>query len=398
MMLAQIDSAPIRELTHFSTETKSDWDRPIMRDGVLFQARGQAGRIFKFGDKRRSLTSATTSQGGVGTMIRQRILIGLLGAAAVVAAAAGGSAAASAAEIKKPANYPSRTIEVTVPFGPGGGADIMARAMAPLLEKRLGVSVAVVNRPGANSIVGMTYLLSQPADGYSLSIITNDTLASMAIGATKIKIDDLAWIARGVADLEMYFVRTNDERFKTFDDYVKLAKANPGKLTMAVGGQGGLETVVAALVNHSAGVSVKFIPFDKPSERFAAFLGGHTDLLLEEPSDMKPYLDEKKVRPILQMIEKRPAAFSDVPTAREKGIDVNIGLWRGVVAKKGTSPEIVNYLAAVVKAVVDDSSFIESYIKKRVLDIRPGYLGPKDFEAVAKKELDQIVQATKILK
>lgn len=305
---------------------------------------------------------------------------------------------ALAAEIKKPANYPTRTIEVTVPFGPGGGADIMARAMVPFLEKRLGVSVAVVNRPGANSIVGMTYLLGQPADGYSLSIITNDTLASMAIGATKIKIADLAWIVRGVADVEMYFVRANDDRFKTFEDYVKHAKANPGKLTMAVGGQGGLETVVAALVNHAAGVSVKFVPYDKPAERFAAFLGGHTDLLLEEPSDMKPYLDDKKVRPILQMIEKRPAKFSDVPTAREKGIDVNIGLWRGVVAKKGTSPEVVNYLAEVVKDVIEDPAFVEGYIAKRVLDIRPGYLNPTDFEAVAKKELDQITQATKMLK
>lgn len=306
--------------------------------------------------------------------------------------------AATAAEIKKPANYPTRTIEMTVPFGPGGGADIFARALAPHMEKRLGVSIAVVNRPGANSVVAMTHLVGQPADGYSISIITNDTLAAMATGATKLKIDDFAWIARGVADLEMIFARTDDKRFGSFDDYVKLAKANPGKLTMAVGGQGGLETVVAALVNHAAGVKVKFIPYDKPSERFAAFLGGHTDLLLEEPSDMKPYLDDRKVKPLIQMIEKRPATFADIPTAPEKGIDVTIGLWRGVVAKKGTPPAIVEYLSAVIKDVVNDPAFVDGYVKKRVLDIRPGYLGPKEFEVVASKELEQIRQATTILK
>ncbi len=308
------------------------------------------------------------------------------------------AAVAASAQVRKPANYPARSIEMTVPFGPGGGADILARALAPHLEKRLGVSVAVVNRPGANSIVALTHLVGQPADGYSISIVTNDTLAAMATGATKLKIDDFVWVARVVADLEMIFARADDKRFASFDDYVRVAKASPGKLSMAVGGQGGLETVVAALVNHAAGVQVKFVPYDKPSERFAAFLGGHTDLLLEEPSDMKPYLDDGKVKPLIQMIEKRPAKFGNVPTAKEKGIDVNIGLWRGVITKKGTPREIVEYLSATIKEAANDPAFVEDYVKKRVLDIRPGYLGPKEFDAVARKELEQIRQATKILK
>src|SRR3546814_809082 len=132
----------------------------------------------------------------------------------------------------------------------------------------------------------------------------------------------------------MIFARPGEKRFHTFDEYVQYAKKHPGKLTMAVGGRGGLETVVAALVNHQADISVKYIPYDKPAERYAAFLGGHTDLLLEEPSDMKPYIEEGKVRPLIQMIETRPAQFAQVPTAPEKGIDVTLGLWRGVVAKR----------------------------------------------------------------
>lgn len=311
----------------------------------------------------------------------------------------GGSIATAVAdELEKPDNYPPRSIEMTVPFGPGGGADIFARAMVPYMEKLLGTSIAVVNRPGANSVVAMTYLMNQPADGYSIGIVTNDTLAAMATGATDLQIDDLVWIARGVADLEIIFARSDDQRFGSFDDYVKLAKSKPGEVSMAVGGQGGLETVVAALVSHGAGVKVKFIPYDKPAERYAAFLGGHTDLLLEEPSDMKPYLDDGKIKPLIQMIEERPAKFANVPTAPEKGIDVTIGLWRGVVAKKGTPEPIVDYLSAVVKKVLDNPDFQEAYIKKRVLDIRPGYLDTEEFEAVARKELEQIRQAMSMIK
>lgn len=311
---------------------------------------------------------------------------------------AGMVATAAADELKKPEGYPSRPIEMTVPFGPGGGSDIFARAMVPHLEKLLGTSIAVVNRPGANSVVGLTHLVSQPADGYSISIITNDTLAAMATGATTLELDDFAWIARGVADVEMIFARTGDERFGSFDDYVKLAKSKPGALSMAVGGQGGLETVVAALVNRGVGAKVKFIPYDKPAERYAAFLGGHTDLLLEEPSDMKPYLDDGKIKPLIQMIEDRPSKFADIPTAPEKGIDVTIGLWRGVVAKKGTPQPIVEYLSAVVKQVLETPAFQETYVKKRVLDIRSGYLGSEQFEASARKELEQIRQALSMMK
>src|SRR3546814_20439265 len=118
---------------------------------------------------------------------------------------------------------------------------------------------------------------------------------------------------------------------------------------MAVGGRGGLETVVAALVNHQADISVKYIPYDKPAERYAAFLGGHTDLLLEEPSDMKPYIAEGKARPLIQMIETRPAQFAQVPTAPETGIDVTLGIWPGVVETRRTPAPTVTHLTKAIR-------------------------------------------------
>ena len=244
---------------------------------------------------------------------------------------------AVAQQINKPANYPTRAIELVVPFGVGGGVDALCRTLAPLLEKRLGVPVAVVNKPGGNSVVAMNYVTSQPADGYTLTGVTNDILAAIAGGSTKLTVDDLVWLTRALPDIEMFFMRADEKRFKTFDEYVAYAKANPGKLSMAVAGAGGMEQIVATLVNQAAGVSIKYVPYDVPTERYAALLGGHTDLLLKEPADMKQYLDEGRVKVLIQMIDKRPAQFADVPTSVEKGINVTMGLWRGLGMKAGTS-------------------------------------------------------------
>jgi tripartite-type tricarboxylate transporter receptor subunit TctC len=293
-----------------------------------------------------------------------------------------------AGEIKKPAGYPTRSIELSVPWGHGGSMDALARTLAPLMEERMGVGIGVVNRPGANSVLGLTHVVNQPADGYTLTGVTNDIFGSMAAGDTKLKVDDFVWLVRALPDIEMFFVRTDDKRFKTFDEYVAYAKAHPGKLIQAVAGKGGVEHTVASLVNKGAGITVKYVPYDAASERFAAFLGGHTDLLLEEPTDTKPYLDDGRARAIIQMIDKRPPSFPDVPTAREKGIDVTTGLWRGFALKAGTPKEIVDYVYAVIKDSMEDPRYLE--FKKKRRQVRPDYKEtPAEFKANAHKELEE---------
>jgi tripartite-type tricarboxylate transporter receptor subunit TctC len=310
-----------------------------------------------------------------------RVLVGVLATLVCTSAVA--------QQIPKPANYPTRAIEFVVPFGVGGGVDALCRTLAPLLEKRLGVAVGVVNKPGANSVLALNYVNGQPADGYTITGITNDILAAMAHGSTKLTVDDFTWLTRALPDIEMFFIRANESRFSNFDDYVKYAKANPGKLSMAVAGAGGMEQIVATLVNNAVGVSIKYVPYDVPTERYAALLGGHTDLLLKEPADMKQYVDEGKVKAIVQMIDKRPPPFADLPTSVEKGANVTMGLWRGVALKAGTPPEISNYLYSVIKDAMNDPVYLE--FKKKRGQIRPDYVEtPEQFKENARKELEAI--------
>ena len=299
------------------------------------------------------------------------------------------SAVVLAQQAPKPPNYPTRAIEFVVPFGVGGGVDALCRTLAPLLEKRLGVPIGVVNKPGGNSVLALNYVNGQPADGYTITGITNDILAAMAHGTTKLTIDDFTWLTRALPDIEMFFVRGNETRFSNFDEYVKYAKSNPGKLSMAVAGAGGMEQIVATLVNNAVGASIKYVPYDVPTERYAALLGGHTDLLLKEPADMKQYLDEGKVKAIIQMVEKRPPQFDKVPTSVEKGANVTMGLWRGVAVKAGTPTEITNYLYAVIKDAMNDPVYLE--FKKKRGQIRPDFVEtPEQFKENARKELDAI--------
>jgi tripartite-type tricarboxylate transporter receptor subunit TctC len=257
----------------------------------------------------------------------------------------------------------------------------MARALARAMEKQQpGLTVAVLNKPGGNGTLGLTYALSQPANGHTLALITNDFLINHVLGSASIKPEDFDYVGRIVADVEMLFTRSDDARFPSFAAYAKEAKAKPGSITIATAGANGVEQLAMTLVNKALGIDVKWIPFDKPAERVAAFLGGHVDLMVEEPSDMKQYIGEGKMKPLVQLTEKRTANFPDTPTARDVGADVTLGLWRGIAVKHGTEPAARALLEKLVAKAVTDPEFLDSYIRQRSLDIRPGYLSAADFQ------------------
>jgi len=306
------------------------------------------------------------------------------------------SAAVAQGADKAIAVLSEKPIELVVPWGTGGGSDQMARALARAMEKQQpGLTIAVLNKPGGNGTLGLSYALSQPASGRTLALITNDFLINHLLGTASIKPEDFDYIGRVVADVEMLFVRSDDARFGSFEAYVKEAKAKPGTLTIATAGANGVEQLAMTLVNKALGLEVKWIPFDKPAERVAAFLGGHVDLMVEEPSDMKQYIAEGKMKPLVQLTEKRTANFPNTPTANEIGADVVLGLWRGIAIKHGTDPAIRAALERIVAKAVTDREFVDSYVRQRSLDIRPGYLSTADFQKSVANEYESMAATLK---
>jgi tripartite-type tricarboxylate transporter receptor subunit TctC len=253
--------------------------------------------------------------------------------------------------------YPTRPVEFIVPFGPGGGADQLARKVARLLEPELKVSVPAVNVPGATGGTGMAKLVAAPADGYSMAIYIADTHALLATTASpRWKNDDLVPLGIMIRQPSALFVKS-DSPWKTWSDVVKATKASPGKLKVAVVGLGSVDEMA---LKYMEGKGLKFtaVPYAKPGERYTAILGGHADLLYEQPGDVRSFLDSKQMRAILIFNQERVLPdFADVMSSKEAGLEVYLPQFRSVVVRAGTDPQRVKALADAVARVAADPEY-----------------------------------------
>jgi tripartite-type tricarboxylate transporter receptor subunit TctC len=239
--------------------------------------------------------------------------------------------------------YPSRPIDFVVTWGAGGGADAMARQLGSLSQPLLGVPLPASNVPGASGNTGLAQILSGKADGYTLATYIQDTLMTLPMGLARYKVDDLEWITRTQVADSFLFVRA-DGPFKTIQELFKHTEANPGKLRVGATGFGTVDDVTVRFLGNR-GYKMITVPYPKPGERYAAALGGHTEVLYEQAGDVLQYLKAGQLRPLIIFAERRHPAFPDVPASKELGLDITLPQFRGVVARKGTPPDRVKGLA-----------------------------------------------------
>lgn len=251
--------------------------------------------------------------------------------------------------------YPSRPIELIVPWGPGGGADQLARLSGKLLESTLGTSIPVVNVPGATGGTGMAKLLAAPADGYSMAIYIADSHALLAGPDPRWKAEDIVPVAVMIQAPSFLFVPANS-RFKSWADFEKEAKAKPGTLKVATLGFGSVDDFTLKSL-ESKGVKVVQVPFSKPSERYVSILGGHADALYEQAGDVGQFLQNKQMRPIIAFGKSRFPAFKDVPSSYELGYKVALPQFRSIVVRAGTPPERIKALSEALAKVAATPEF-----------------------------------------
>lgn len=279
--------------------------------------------------------------------------------------------------------YPNRPVDLVVPSGPGGGADQLARAIAPLLEKQLGVPFPVSNLPGAGGNAAIIKVKAAKADGYSMSVFMGRIICSWAtLGLGDFKIDDFEWLSRLIKQESFFFVKY-DSPIKNANDLIRIAKKK--ELKVAIHGHGNLDDITVRYL-ASKGLKLGGVPFAKPSERYIAPLGGHVDLLYEEAGDVKSFLEAKQLRPIMIFSAKRSEFYPDVPTSYELGYNVGFSNWRGLVIKKGTPPHIVKALEDALKKIVEMPAWKE-YLKDEMAE-PDSYLGPEAFNNRVYEEFD----------
>jgi tripartite-type tricarboxylate transporter receptor subunit TctC len=250
--------------------------------------------------------------------------------------------------------YPSRPIELIVPWGAGGGADQLARRVSKLIEPDLKTSMPVINVPGATGNTGMTKLLSAAPDGYSTAILIGDTLSTIA-GGGRWKLADVIPLGVMIRQPTGLYVKA-DSKYKTFEDL--LADARNNELKVAILGFGSADEI---LINQiiAKGAKLRMVPFASPGERYSSILGGHADVLVEQAGDIRSFLDGKQMRPLVFFASAPAPGFASVPLAKDSGFPIVINQFRSIVVRAGTDPKQVAALSAALEKVARSPEFVK---------------------------------------
>jgi tripartite-type tricarboxylate transporter receptor subunit TctC len=276
---------------------------------------------------------------------------------------AGPFSLASAAEKKAGPGYPQKgkVLTIIVPYNAGGGADTDARLIAPLLEKKLGISVQVVNKPGAGTQVGMTELTSAKPDGYTLllghfpgSVTTYCDPARQTPYSRK----DIKAVAFTCAEPFCFFVK-KDSPYKTMKDVVEYAKANPEKFKVSVTGL--LLPPHLSVLELQKVSGAKFAPvnFDGSAPGRTAFLGGHTDGIVALVSEGLGMMKADQARMLGVMDQERTFLVPEIPTMIQQGYKVLMPNTEGILAPGQTPSSVIKVLEKAFKAVTVEPSYQE---------------------------------------
>ncbi|MGH7773787.1 MAG: Bug family tripartite tricarboxylate transporter substrate binding protein [Candidatus Binatia bacterium] len=292
--------------------------------------------------------------------------------------------------------YPSRGIQMVVPFPPGGVADLTGRPVAAVMEKILKQPVVVVNKTGAGGAVGMSFAANSKADGYtilmalsSISIIPEaDKLFDRKPAYT---MDQLAPIALISADPTVFVVRA-ERPWKSVKEFVDDAKKRPEGISFSSSGVYGTLHMATEMFAHAAAIKLKHIPYSGGGPALTAILGGHVDVLASGPAVVLPHIKGGKLRPLAGWGAKRIEALPDVPTFKELGYDIEFYIWAGLFVPSATPAPVVKTLRDAVRQAVKTPEFKAAMDK---IETPITYLDAPEFQKFWDKDATMLAAAIK---
>jgi tripartite-type tricarboxylate transporter receptor subunit TctC len=298
---------------------------------------------------------------------------------------------AASAQAQSP--YPSRPIRVIVPFAAGGVADITIRIVTESLGQKMGQRFVIENMGGAGGVAAARAVLSNPADGYTLALLSNGTAVSVPLFKSLPfdPVKDFAPISSiGFFD---FVVGTNAESpYKTLPDLIKFARDNPGKLNVGTITVGSTQNLSAALLKSVAGVDFQIVPYRGTPEVIVGLLRKDIDVMIDNYVGMKSALSDQKISAIATTGETRSVVLKDVPTVAEGGVKgYDVVSWNALFAPAGTPPEAIAALNAGLREVLAQPD-----VKQKLLDLgieaRAG--SPEELKA---RLVDDIAKWTKVI-
>jgi putative tricarboxylic transport membrane protein len=277
-------------------------------------------------------------------------------------------AAASAVAVAQ-AKYPQRTVEVVVPYAPGGGTDNLMRMITGIIDenKWSPVPMNVNNRAGGSGAIGYNYLINKKGDANTVAGATPMIVSGKIEGRLPGDHRDAMTILMIVAIDELMLSVRTESPYKTIDDLVKAARAKPGSLT--VGGTATFteDHIFTYLFEQAAKVKVKYVPFNSGGEVTTALMGGHIDAGVMNPNEIIAQIEAGKARNLAVASKKRLTDAPDVPTFAEKGYTFYWEQMRGVVGPGNMPPEAVKWWVDTLRKVVKTEKWQKDYIKRNLL-------------------------------
>lgn len=289
-------------------------------------------------------TCFTARRGRIATLIRSAVM-------ALCTATAALTLPQTAA-----ADYPDKPVTLVVWSGAGGALDTYGRKLAELLEKEVGWTVKVDNRPGGSGAVGLSQIVTQPADGSNILVLTGTLTFGIAQGLIPFKLEDLR-LLRAMQSEPSSLAVLNDSQFQSVEDFVAYMKENPNGLKVGGHSSGGFHQYMLYQLMKQGGFESGWIPHDASGKVTLGLLGKHIDAAMMTPSTGLAQVKSGEIRLLGVTTAERSPFMPEAPTFKEQGFDLEGSIWRGIAVKAGTPDDVV----AAIQSAIDKVTASEEW-------------------------------------
>ena len=290
--------------------------------------------------------------------------------------------------------YPSRTVKIIVPFGAGGPADVYARVLAKHLSDETGQSFVVEDRPGAGSLIGTDVVAKSPPDGYTLLLMSNTHTTNESLIPNKpfkLMRDFVPVASINYSDLIM--VVPPSVPASNVAEFIALAKKEPGKLNYASSGPGTPYHMAGELFKAMTKTDIVHVPHRASGDARNSVLAGTVQMMFDAITTMTALAKDGKVKALATTGLKRNPLTPDLPTVAETVPGYEATIWLGLMAPKGTPPEVVAFLNKTVNKTIELPAVKEAWLKQGAI---PMPKTPSEFEAYLNKDIEKWAEVVKV--
>jgi len=293
-------------------------------------------------------------------------------------------------------DYPSRAIRIVVPFGAGGPADVAARLIGNIWQEKFGQPVVIENRTGAGGVIGTLEAAKSPPDGYTLLLMSNTQTANESLLSQQQRKYELMRDLVPIAPInysDLVIVVHPTVPAKTLQEFIALAKSQPGKLNYASSGQGTPYHMAGELFKSMTGIDVVHVPYRNSGEARTGVISGQVQMMIDAVPTMAPNVSAGQVRALATTGKTRSGVLPDVPTADEAGVPgYEATIWLGLMAPAGTPKPIIDKLNAAVNAAVKRPEIVKLWTEQGAV---PMSMTPEEFDKFLRGDIVKWAEVVK---